>query len=196
MIRYAVIALALLATPAMAAKNDPPIVGKISKVHDGDTFFVNGIKIRLHGVDAPEAKQTCAWRNGVKVLCGKVAAERLKGLIGEKPVTCQKTGVSFERMTARCSVDSEGKPLDLGSHLVYLGFAWADPRYATQNEVNDMIASQRARRGLWDNGHDDPRQGFQNPRDWREEQKAKARADKAAKDAARQAKKEQKEKGS
>lgn len=192
MIRYAVVALSLLlAAPVMAAKNDPPIVGKISKVHDGDTFFVKGIKIRLHGVDAPEAKQTCAWRNGVKVLCGKVAAERLKSLIGDKPVTCRKTGVSFDRVTARCSINENGKTVDLGNELIYLGFAWADARYATQDEINDMIASQRNRRGLWDNGHDDPRQGFQFPRDWREAQKAKAQADKAAKEAARKAKAEQ-----
>jgi endonuclease YncB( thermonuclease family) len=47
------IALCLLATPALADVTGP------ASVIGGDTFEVQGEQIRLHGIDAPEARQTC-----------------------------------------------------------------------------------------------------------------------------------------
>ncbi|MDE0384398.1 MAG: hypothetical protein OXI22_10980 [Defluviicoccus sp.] len=44
--------------PAMA---DPTSVSEI-RVIDADTADVDGVRYRLHGIDAPEARQTCrAW---------------------------------------------------------------------------------------------------------------------------------------
>ena len=44
----------LLSHPAHA-----DVTGK-ARVVDGDTIWIANTKIRLHGIDAPEAKQTCA----------------------------------------------------------------------------------------------------------------------------------------
>jgi len=46
----------------------------IPRIIDGDTIWIGSTKIRLHGIDAPETKQTCTangkeWRCGEESLC-------------------------------------------------------------------------------------------------------------------------------
>ena len=48
----------------------------LAYVTDGDTIKISGTKIRLHGIDAPEAKQKCE-RNGQKWRCRQVATQTL-----------------------------------------------------------------------------------------------------------------------
>ena len=43
----------------------PADVSGVARVTDGDTIKIEGIKIRLHGIDAPERKQTCEKNGGV-----------------------------------------------------------------------------------------------------------------------------------
>ena len=43
------------------------ITGK-PRVVDGDTIHIGKTKIRLHGIDAPEMKQTCRTSKGKKHL--------------------------------------------------------------------------------------------------------------------------------
>ena len=50
------ISLSLLLVPVIAEADD--LKGK-PRVVDGDTICIGETKIRLHGVDAPEMKQTC-----------------------------------------------------------------------------------------------------------------------------------------
>lgn len=45
------------------------VVG-LARVIDGDTIVIAGERIRLHGIDAPEMKQTCKTRKGKEQLCG------------------------------------------------------------------------------------------------------------------------------
>ena len=46
------------------------VTGK-SRVIDGDTIWIGDTKIRLHGIDAPEMKQTCRISKGKEQLCGR-----------------------------------------------------------------------------------------------------------------------------
>src|SRR6516162_6703576 len=63
--------------------NAPPptaIVGK-AWVIDGDTVVISDIHIRLEGIDAPEADQTCTDANGKSWPCGQTATRELRSLM-------------------------------------------------------------------------------------------------------------------
>ncbi len=74
--RTLIAALALIPTLALADVAGP------ARVIDGDTLEVAGQRIRLHGIDAPEGRQTCR-RDAVTWLCGAEAARVLR-LSGSK----------------------------------------------------------------------------------------------------------------
>ena len=61
MIRLALTLTLILLTLPSPAHAD--ITGK-PRVIDGDTIQINQTKIRLHGIDAPETKQTCRTSKG------------------------------------------------------------------------------------------------------------------------------------
>ena len=47
------------------------------KIIDADTIYLNGDKVRLSGIDAPETAQTCLDDNKEIYLCGKKARQKL-----------------------------------------------------------------------------------------------------------------------
>lgn len=55
--------------------------GKPSSIYDADTLTVAAKKIRLHGLDAPELKQTCLDAAGAVYACG-ARLERCLAWIG------------------------------------------------------------------------------------------------------------------
>ena len=81
------------------------IQGK-AKVIDGDTIHIGNNKIRLHGIDAPEQKQTCKFeRNDWN--CGKDAKFFLSNLINKKSVSCRINDIDqYKRLVAVCFVDN------------------------------------------------------------------------------------------
>ena len=50
---------------------------------DGDTIHIGKNKIRLHGIDAPEIKQTCKIKDKIWN-CGIESSANLNKLIGKK----------------------------------------------------------------------------------------------------------------
>ncbi len=74
-------------------------------VSDGDTIKSknNKIKIRLHGIDAPEAKQTCKNQDDVKYSCGYRSTVFLKSLINKNQIKCTiKDKDRYGRLIAVC----------------------------------------------------------------------------------------------
>ena len=72
-----VLTLALI-LPISVALAD--VTGK-ARVVDGDTIHIGKTKIRLHGIDAPEMKQTCRTSEGKEQLCGQLAKQALERLV-------------------------------------------------------------------------------------------------------------------
>ena len=90
--------------PALALAD---ITGK-PRVIDGDTIEVHGQRIRLHGIDAPERRQTCV-ASGEVWHCGQQAALALADFIGRSPVRCEQQGTDrYGRVIATCYVQGNG----------------------------------------------------------------------------------------
>lgn len=132
-----------------------------ARVVDGDTLEVQGEKVRLHGIDAPELAQTCRRANGAPWHCGWTAAARLEELIGGRPVRCLGAERDrYGRVIARCYVVGErGPALDLGGALVIRGWAIAYRKYSADYNSAEATA-KAARAGIWAGT-------FVQPEEWR-----------------------------
>jgi endonuclease YncB( thermonuclease family) len=100
-------------------KKSKPITGRASVI-DGDTIEIQGQRIRLWGVDAPESDQLCRGQGGNHYQCGQVASNRLDAFIAHRSVDCVEVDVDrFRRAVAVCTVAG----VDLADWLVKNGLA-------------------------------------------------------------------------
>ena len=141
-----VLAFGLFAPPVMAAEPSvvAPVVGRAS-VTDGDTLDIHGVKIRLHGIDAPEAGQTCTDANNASVRCGTLAARALADKIGTAPLSCVPLDRdAYGRTVARCLAGGE----DINAWLVENGWAVAYRSFSADYIAQELRA-RNAKRGIW-----------------------------------------------
>jgi endonuclease YncB( thermonuclease family) len=115
-----------------------------AQVINGDTIEVRGQLIRLLGIDAPESKQICE-RDGEKWLCSAEAGAKLRELIGNNEVRCdRRRRESYGRVVALCTVGD----VDLGAEMVASGYAVAYRRFS-EDYVSQEEAAKAAGKGLW-----------------------------------------------
>jgi endonuclease YncB( thermonuclease family) len=111
---------------------------------DGDSLRVGQYEVRLFGIDAPEAKQTCS-RDGKPWTCGLSSADQLASVVNGQQVNCIALGLDrYHRVVARCSVGTR----ELNRYMVATGYALAYRRYSTEY-VSAEESAKVARRGLW-----------------------------------------------
>ncbi|MCV9996779.1 thermonuclease family protein [Pararhizobium sp. YC-54] len=123
-----------------------------ARVVDGDTLVLDGRRIRLVGIDAPELRQVCQ-RDGRDWPCGTEARAYLSGLTGEAKTTCEADGSDrYGRLLAVCRAQN----IDLNAAMVAAGYAIAFGDY----EAEQGVARQK-RLGLWAGT-------FAAPRIWRQ----------------------------
>ena len=121
------------------------IVG-YARVIDGDTIDVAGTRIRLHGIDAPEASQSCT-ADGQAYPCGRQATDALARLVSGSTVRCEPLGTDrYRRTLARCRLSASN--IDIESWMVREGFAVAYSRYS-YDYVLDEWRARIAGRGIW-----------------------------------------------
>jgi len=114
------------------------------KVIDGDTIVLNGEKIRFSGIDTPELKQTCIYKNQ-EVICGVFAKMLLIEKIGNKTPVCISEGKDiYKRTLAECFIDGKS----LSSFLVRSGYAFAYRKYS-KKFIEDEEFARANKLGLW-----------------------------------------------
>ena len=143
--------------PAVAETTPFSISGDVTvtKVSDGDSLRSGKLKIRLHGIDAPELKQTCQDAHGDDWPCGKASRAALTAMVNS-PLRCELRDVDrYGRLIMRCLAGTT----DIAERLVSQGLAMAYRRYSTDYVVAEE-AAEAGRHGMW--------QGrFDTPWDWR-----------------------------
>lgn len=139
-----VVAAALLACAStVLADKSSVLAGRVVKIVDGDTIDVQlqsgPIRIRFHGVDAPERSQHH----------GKAATAALSALIMGKDVQIEPFDQDrYERLVGIVYLGD----LNVNAELVRNGHAWAMRRYMRKADAALCSLESEARldhRGLW-----------------------------------------------
>lgn len=114
-------------------------------VIDGDTLDIAGTHVRLEGIDAPEASQTCGSRWIGSWKCGAAASAALNKLVDGRRVDCESRGQDkYGRILGYCAVDGR----DLNAEMVRAGLAWAFVKYST-TYVKEEEQARTAKLGIW-----------------------------------------------
>jgi endonuclease YncB( thermonuclease family) len=157
MMRFTMLVALLLSTPVIASD----ITG-IPRIMDGDTVEIEGTKIRLSGIDAPETHplQYCLDPAGERWDCGVTARDELVEHAGGKPWTCHISGTDrYRRSLAACDVDGE----DINRRMVQSGWALSFKRYSHAYDADER-AARDTQAGIWAGA-------FIAPWDWRHRNK-------------------------
>ncbi len=127
---------------------------------DGDGLEIHGRKIRLFGIDAPEAGQLCTRSDGARWHCGSYATVALDRLVAGREVTCRVRDIDrYGRPVAVCTAGGR----DLAAELVRQGWALAYRRFS-RDYADEEEAARAERAGIWAGRFDEPWQ-------WRERQR-------------------------
>ena len=114
------------------------------RIIDGDTIHIKSNKIRLHGIDAPETKQTCKIGNE-EWYCGKQSTKELKKLINKQNVECVINDVDvYNRYIAICYIDE----ININQWMVKNGWAIAY-RYYSKDYINEEEYADDNKLGIW-----------------------------------------------
>lgn len=132
-----------------------PASGNNYQAIDGDSFKAGNTEVRLHGIDAPEYRQTCSEK-GKPQPCGRLALDALSKLIRNKDIACKI--INRDRYGRQVSVCRDGA-LDINREMVRLGWAVAYRKHAL-DYVNAEREAKTAKRGIW-------AWGFEMPEEYR-----------------------------
>jgi endonuclease YncB( thermonuclease family) len=138
------------------------IVGRAAVI-DGDTIEIQGERIRLNGVDAPETAQLCRNAQQRPYGCGAVAARVLdKFLAASRPTRCEFVERDrYGRFVGDCYRADGAR---VAAILVRNGWALDWRRYSKGEYADEQEIAQREHLGLWAGD-------FMPPWEWRAERR-------------------------
>lgn len=87
----------------------------------GDTLRVAGKTVRLDGIEAPLAQQSCVDARGRPWACGQSAQQALARLLRSRRVSCDLSGTTGGRSTGTCRAGGR----DIAAELVSSGHVFA-----------------------------------------------------------------------
>ena len=141
MLRLVISAIFLVSILTGQAHAD--VTGK-ARVIDGDTVEIAAQRIRLHGIDAPEMRQSCRKEKATWP-CGAEATKALRSMVQDAEVACEERDRDrYGRIVAVCFARGE----DLNATIVRQGWALAYRRYSV-DYVDAETSARAARAGLW-----------------------------------------------
>ncbi len=146
------------------------ISGK-AKVVDGDTIKIQGISIRLFGIDAPEKKQICKFGSR-PYKCGLESSQFLKKIIESSSyVDCSYRDLDrYRRIIGECISHNKitnkktTEPLNLNYLMVRNGHAIDYRRYSKGKFSLAESLAKKEKKGIW-------RGKFEKPENWRRKYK-------------------------
>lgn len=142
---------AAIATAVMAGDAHLAFSGYVEHVTDGDTFRMNGMRIRLWGIDAPEMAQPL----------GPEAKRKLAAFVLGQRITCHDKGSDrYKRTVAKCFLNGT----DLGAYMVSQGYAIDYTKYSGGLYRKQEDEARNERLGMHASGYVAPEQ-------WRQEHK-------------------------
>lgn len=122
----------LCATGAGAAE----FAGKV-RVIDGDTIDVGDIRVRLHGIDAPERDQPCTTVSGQNWACGDWVTRQVHDRYHGAAARCEATDRDrYGRVVARCFVGGQ----DMARAMVREGLVYAYRKYSYDYDLEEKAA--------------------------------------------------------
>ncbi len=128
----------------VSARGHAVLTGRAEAI-DGDTLLVGGIRVRLEGIDAPEAEQQCKDASDRPWPCGAVAVRMLSRLVADRLVECEERGLDkYKRLLGICRAAGT----DINAALVRMGLAWAFVRYS-RTYTREEAEARAARVGIW-----------------------------------------------
>ena len=117
----------------------------VPRIIDGNTLIIDFNRIRLHGIEAPNAEQLCQIK-GKNWRCGWEATNALARIIGRHWVTCKEIG--FNRGDIVDATCLAGDILDINAWMVRNG--WATARNRTDGRLQKLEALARQDQiGIW-----------------------------------------------
>lgn len=133
--------------------SDPLSVSGRPRLIDGDSLYVQGVELRLIGIDAPEVAQNCS-RNQVLWPCGMEATRALRRFLGGASIICEgREHDVHDRLLATCKIRGE----NVNRWMVEQGWAVSFHDYPAEER-----SARKAGRGIWSGS-------FVRPREWRED---------------------------
>lgn len=116
------------------------IIAGQASVIDGDTIKIDGVKIRLLGIDAPDKSKD---PQSAFYLPAKNA---LSDFIGQQQITCRPTGdKSYDRIVASCFLGKK----DIAEYMVKIGFAVDWPKFSKGIYADEMQFAVQNKIGMW-----------------------------------------------
>lgn len=111
---------------------------------DGDSLLIDGRRVRLEGIDAPEYNQSCYDAEGRLYECGQKAKEALADMV-KNGVDCRKqTTDIYGRDVSICYAGR----VNVNQQLVRDGLAVAYTRYYA-GFARDEQEARREKKGIW-----------------------------------------------
>ena len=114
---------------------------KVDRITDGDTIvLMDGTRVRLHGIDAPERDQPY----------GPMATAALVHIVEKSVYIVEVDTDRYGRMVGQLYHSKDG--YDINASMVCGGFAWWYERYAPDSKVLEDCQNEarQAPKGLWE----------------------------------------------